>query len=374
MTLPHTPAALANSTEVVAIGIHGVLQIADWSPMLRLLAKDLSVAASEPSTCAAIVRLMIDQAHLEGCYRDVARQLGEIEAASGDLLTLSRLEPYRLEASRLDRVLPLRPHAHPNAVHGTPITPRAQLQKMRGASFCVSYYAPEQLNDCIALLGSDSMLLLDNGAFSAWRKGHTMDAAYWAHYWAWAIETLSHVDQAVAVIPDVIDGDAEQNMAMITDALDRVAHAEHRLMPVWHLHEPLGQLQRIVEMGFRWIAFGSSGGYSVVGTPAWDARIDAAFDTIHQSCAHFDDLHPRIHMMRGLGQLPRGRHPFSSADSTNVARNHARQSRGGEHIERFRSRIEADRFPVPRTPVWPHPNHPADAMAPRGVQAALSFA
>lgn len=377
MTLLHhtpDPVSATTTTEVAAIGLHGLLQIGDWSPALRILAKDLAVAAHEPSACAAIVRLMIGQAHLEGCYLDVSRQLGEIETSSGDLLTLARLEPYRLEARRLSRVLPLRPHAHPNAVHGTPITPRSQLEKMRGASFCVSYYAPDQLNDCIGLLGPDSMLLLDNGAFSAWRKGCTMDDAYWQRYWDWATDILSHVDQAVAVIPDVIDGDAAENMAMINAALDRVQHAEHRLMPVWHLHESLDELQQIVELGFRWIAFGSSGQYSVVGTPAWDARIDAAFATIHQACDRFDELHPRVHMMRGLGQLPRGRHPFASADSTNVARNHARQSRVGEPIERFRSRIESGRFPAPSRPVWPHADHPDDAVAPHGVQSSLAFA
>jgi hypothetical protein len=61
------------------------------------------------------------------------------------------------------------------AIHGTPITPRHLLQQMHGASFCVSYYGPQQLEDVIPLLGADSVLLLDNGAFSAWRKGSALD-------------------------------------------------------------------------------------------------------------------------------------------------------------------------------------------------------
>lgn len=356
------------------VGLDGLLEVSTWSPELKVLAKDLAAAIDDPSASAAIVRLMIDQAHLEGVYRGVSRQLGEIETPWGDLVTHARLEPLRREAGRLGRVLPLHPHAHPNAVHGTPITPRSQLMRMKGASFCVSYYAPDQLHECVSLLGQDSLLLLDNGAFSAWKKGCAMDAEYWSQYWVWATEVLARVDQAVAVIPDVIDGDADQNMAMILEAIDRVAHAEHRLMPVWHLHEPLEQLLRIVELGFRWIAFGSSGDYAVVGTPSWDARIDAAFDTIHHACEIFDELHPRIHMMRGLGQLPRGRHPFSTADSTNVARNHSRQSRCGEPIEQFRKRIESHRFPSPSIPCWPHAGHPNDAIEVRGVQALLDFA
>jgi hypothetical protein len=47
------------------------------------------------------------------------------------------------------------------AVHGTPITPKHLLQQMKGASFCVSYFRPDQLEDVIPLLGSEGPTVRD---------------------------------------------------------------------------------------------------------------------------------------------------------------------------------------------------------------------
>jgi hypothetical protein len=51
-------------------------------------------------------------------------------------------------------------------------------------------------------------------------------------------------------------------------------------------------------------------------------------------------------MMRGLGQLKRGCHPFTTADSTNIVRNHCRTKGQPEHVAKFRSQIEGDSFPA----------------------------
>ncbi len=73
-------------------------------------------------------------------------------------------------------------------VHGTPITPKRLLKQLKGCSFCVSYMNPEQLNDCIELVGEDQILILDNGAFTAWRKGIELNAEWWDGFYAWANE------------------------------------------------------------------------------------------------------------------------------------------------------------------------------------------
>lgn len=201
--------------------------------------------------------------------------------------------------------------------------------------------------------------------------GLTLDDAYWARYWSWAHSILESVEQAVAIIPDIIDGNAEQNLAMIEAARFSIDNWDTRLMPVWHLHEPIEHLERIVEMGFRGIAFGSSGTYATVGAPQWDRKVDEAFEAIERVCQIADELHPRVHMLRGLGQLPRYRHPFATADSTNIARNHSTRSKDGEPIRAFQARIERHRFPVPVRAMWPHSK--VDASAPRvtGVQELL---
>src|SRR5690349_25076265 len=103
------------------------------------------------------------------------------------------------------------------AVHGTPITPTHLLKQLAGASFCVSYFRPVQLEAVIPLLGDDSLLLLDNGAWSAFKSGTVFDDAYWDAYWVWAKAVLDRVPQAVAVVPDVIGGSVADNWRMFTE-------------------------------------------------------------------------------------------------------------------------------------------------------------
>lgn len=342
-----------------------------WPHALQLIAQNLVAASPDEAEMRSVGAFLLNAAEATGHLREVGRALLDVPCGETDLWTALYFEPIDREIARLDRVLPVKRHAHPAAIHGTPITPRARLQEMRGASFCVSYFAPEQLEPCIELLGADSTLLLDNGGYSAWTQGLKLDEAYWQRYWAWARAILDRVDQAIAIIPDVIDGDAQANLAHIDEARFSIEGWDHRLMPVWHLHEPLEQLARIVEMGFRWIAFGSSGQFATVGTANWDARVDEAFATIERVCGELDDLHPRVHMLRGLGQMARYRHPFATADSTNIARNHSTRAKAGEPIAAFRSRIERHRFPVPARPMWPHSQVELNAPAITGVQAQL---
>lgn len=241
------------------------------------------------------------------------------------------------------------------AIHGTPITPKRFLDQMTGASFCVSYFSPQQLEDVIPLLGPDSVLLLDNGAFSAWKKGLVLDEAYWDGYWSWVKPILDRVPQAVAVVPDVIGGTVEENARLIRELPETLWGYEDRLMVVWHLNEPLSYLRWMLESGFGNIAFGSAGEYASVGTALWDARVDEAFGLIDQLTLDLSHgiARPRIHMMRGLGQLKRGRHPFTTADSTNLARNHWQTKTNENHLITFRARIEKDSFPDAPCAVWP---------------------
>lgn len=58
------------------------------------------------------------------------------------------------------------------AYHGTPITPAAQLARMYGEHFCVSFAHPDNAGVCEAIGAS---VLWDNGAFSAYTKGTQID-------------------------------------------------------------------------------------------------------------------------------------------------------------------------------------------------------
>ena len=59
-------------------------------------------------------------------------------------------------------------------VYGLPINPQTILEQLKGCSFCVSYGTKDklggQLDDAIRLVGTDGILLLDNGAFSHWQR------------------------------------------------------------------------------------------------------------------------------------------------------------------------------------------------------------
>src|SRR5262245_19737891 len=106
-------------------------------------------------------------------------------------------------------------------IHGLPMNPRHLLEQLEGGSFCVSYATRNklgcQLDQAIRLVGKDGILLVDNGAFTAWKSGvDTMnDESYLNGFADWANAIADRCPQAVLVYPDVIDGTWEENLALI---------------------------------------------------------------------------------------------------------------------------------------------------------------
>jgi hypothetical protein len=224
-------------------------------------------------------------------------------------------------------------------VYGLPLAPRSALEHLAGKSFCVSYATRSdlgtQLNDAIRLVGDNQILMLDNGAFSLFKRGITSTSdEYLDGFEAWASSILDRCPQALAVVPDVIGGTEEQNAELVRTC----ALPIERCMPVWHLHESFDYLRYLLDAGFEWLAFGSSGQYWKPGTPEWHARIQAAFDCIAQWERESGELRPHIHMMRA--QSFAHLYAFDSSDSTNVAMNHNRQARLGEPLPAFAARVD----------------------------------
>lgn len=187
--------------------------------------------------------------------------------------------------------------------HGTPISPLTALEQCAGRFFCVSHAHPDQVKRCHDL---GQGVMLDNGAFSAWQRGHKTD---WNKYYDWCEQWLSPTTWAV--VPDVIDGSQYEQEKLCDEWPFRRSWAA----PVWHLHEPIERLEWLVGQWPR-VCFGSSGEYSIVGSEAWHRRVTAAWDRIH-------GRRPNIHMLRGM-QCVRMGYPFASVDSTDLARNHNR--------------------------------------------------
>lgn len=193
--------------------------------------------------------------------------------------------------------------------HGTPITPREQLMRMAGRHFCISFAAPQDLKTCLSIGQS---VMFDNGAFSVYTRGAKPD---WKAYYQWLEPMLGHPH--FAVIPDVIEGTEAEQDALLEDwpFLWSVG------APVWHLNESVDRLLSLVGQNWPRVCFGSSGQYWQVGAPAWQRRMDEAFNAIEHE---FNSM-PWIHGLRMLGQSD-GHWPLASADSTNVAQNFKRDT------------------------------------------------
>lgn len=186
--------------------------------------------------------------------------------------------------------------------HGTPLTPRAELYKMAGKHFCVSFAHPADAQVCLQIGQS---IMWDNGAFSVYTQGKTFDRN---KYYSWLEDKLGHPHWAV--IPDVIDGDEQQQKDLLLTWPFNISLGA----PVWHMAMSLDYLEFLCDKYPR-ICFGSSGKYWEVGSDSWCGRADEAFNRIVKN-----NYIPHIHMLRGLAQAGK-RWPFASADSVNVARN-----------------------------------------------------
>lgn len=190
--------------------------------------------------------------------------------------------------------------------HGTPITPIDALYSLAGRHFCVSHARPDDIRRVASIAQS---FMLDNGAFSKFRRGHQTD---WNAFYAWCEEWLQY-PSSWAVIPDVIDAGTQEQ-----DALIREWPFKHRGAPVWHMDEPVHRLVRLTEEWPR-VCIGSTAEYWVVMSEAWQRRMDEAWTELNRH----HRFTPNIHMLRGM-QLSGERWPFGSCDSTDVAQNHNR--------------------------------------------------
>lgn len=190
--------------------------------------------------------------------------------------------------------------------HGTPIAPpQATLRSLAGRHFCVSFVDPSDLKTCLEIGAS---VMLDNGAFSVWKRGI---APNWPKFTRWVENYLYHPHWCV--IPDVIGGSEEAN----DELLAGWAHPVEFSAPVWHLHESLDRLRRLSD---NWpkICFGSSGQFNKPGNDEWVRRVDEAWDVLARS-----NRKPWVHMLRAMRQASEGNWPFASADSSNLGQRHA---------------------------------------------------
>lgn len=194
--------------------------------------------------------------------------------------------------------------------HGGPITPKSvAIEVWSGRHGMVSFYHPWQIKEAAELCQS---FALDNGAFSAWKVGAIID---WAEFHDFVEQWRYHPGFDWAIIPDVIDGDEAANDAL----LERWKLPSSISVPVWHLHESLERLKELV-LAWPRIALGSSGEFADPGNNRWWNRIAEAMAAV---CDERGRPKTKLHGLRMLDPTIFSHIPLASADSTNVAMNHA---------------------------------------------------
>lgn len=217
--------------------------------------------------------------------------------------------------------------------HGTPVTPMSVKQfVLTGRHAFISFEDPRDVAFAAEVCQS---FALDNGAFSKWKRGGHVDLPAYA---AWVNEWRRHPGFDFAVIPDVIDGTEEENDAMFGQY--RAAGGDLLAdVPVWHINESYERLARLCRTWPR-VALGSAGEWREVGTAAWWQRMGGAMDFV---CDAAGRPPAKLHGLRMLNPTVFSQLPLSSADSTNVARNHKRdfyELSDGDHAATLLHRIE----------------------------------
>lgn len=203
--------------------------------------------------------------------------------------------------------------------HGTPITPGpCAIKALKGGHACISYANPGDLKLASEICQS---FFFDNGAFPRWKQemnGKLKKEDTWEKWWHGYINDflpkwMNHPRCDFAVIPDVIDGGEEENQRLI----DEWPYG-HFGVPVWHMNESEEKFIRLCNEWPR-VAIGSCGEYDISKNPT------GCVLRIKDIMRHVVDSNgypiARIHMLRGLNKNVFTKLPFSSADSTNIAKN-----------------------------------------------------
>lgn len=197
--------------------------------------------------------------------------------------------------------------------HGVPLSGDTvvQIRALKAKHAMVSYENSSPINVVAEICQS---FCIDNGAFSAWKKGSVIDIDSYAEFIrAWS----KHPAFDFYVIPDVIDGSLEDNRRMIASWSKQGIDMRTLGAVVWHLHEPLDVLHNYCQSYYR-VCIGSSGEYAAIGTKKWWSRMA---DAMSAACDSDGMPIAKLHGLRMLDPDVFSRFPFSSADSTNVARN-----------------------------------------------------
>ena len=203
--------------------------------------------------------------------------------------------------------------------HGTPVGGKREhsVRFLSGRHALVPFSYPDDIGIVAEVCQS---FILDNGAFTAWRKGGSVDVV---GYMKWVAEWHRHPGFDFAIIPDVIDGTEKENDDLVKSWPKTLEGA-----PVWHMNECVTRLIKLAKE-WRVVALGSSGEFASVGTAKWWERMKYALQYI---CDEHGRPMCKLHGLRMLDPEVFRHLPLSSADSTNAAVNSGSLSRFGMYL------------------------------------------
>jgi hypothetical protein len=175
----------------------------------------------------------------------------------------------------------------------------------------VSYARTDQIALCAEVAHS---FVLDNGAYSIWKgSGTTPD---WRGYMELVKEWRRHPGFDWAIAPDVIDGNEKENDELL-GWFWGFRFLPNEIVPVWHMHESLDRLGRLVNDWPR-VAIGSSGDWSEPGTLRWWQRISEAMSV---ACDQHGRPKAKLHGLRQSDPTLFSHIPYASTDSAHTAIN-----------------------------------------------------
>jgi hypothetical protein len=205
--------------------------------------------------------------------------------------------------------------------HGTPVSGPAHDKHrfLKGRHALVSFAYPVDLAVVAEVCQS---FILDNGAFTVWKKGGKLDEDA---YYDWVSAWYKHPGFDWALIPDVIDGTEAENDEMLKRWPSHLANSG---VPVWHTNESIDRLRRLCDR-YTVVALGSSGEHGQPGSVAWWNMMR---QTMTDLCDSAGRPPAKLHGLRMLSPKVFRNLPLSSADSTNASVNAGSKSRFGSYL------------------------------------------
>lgn len=192
--------------------------------------------------------------------------------------------------------------------HGADINPdTCAVRAWKSRHALVSFVRSAQLGLASEITQS---FCLDNGAYSAWSSGKTID---WQDYYRWVDEWRMHPRFDFAIVPDVITGSEQENDTLAAEW----PFPRHQSAVVWHTNE---SVERLVRLAAEWprVALGSSKEFDAAMPAKLIARLRAVLPAI---CNEQGYPKVKLHGLRMLNPRVFEHIPLSSADSTNAGRN-----------------------------------------------------